>query len=54
MKDSLKVTQREDGSFEISWDKDDPQWSFLNNVPSEFVEQKINELVKKELDTLPE
>ena len=26
--DSLKVSQNEDGSFTLEWDKDDPQWSF--------------------------
>ena len=26
--DSLKVSQNEDGSFTLEWDKDDPQWNF--------------------------
>lgn len=51
MKDSLNVTQNEDGSFEISWDKNDPTWSFLNNVPSEFIEKTLIEIIGKELDS---
>lgn len=31
--DSLKVNYNEDTkSFEITWDKNDPKWSFLNDL----------------------
>ena len=29
MNDSLKVTQNEDGSFTLDWDKEDPEWSWI-------------------------
>ena len=35
MKDSLKVTQKEDGSFDIEWDENDPKYSFLNTLTEE-------------------
>lgn len=42
MKDSLSFKQNPDGSYEISWDKDDPDWNFLNNITS----KEIAEMVK--------
>jgi hypothetical protein len=50
MEDSLKVTQKEDGSFDISWDKDDPTWSFLNELPTAYVEVKIIEYIREEIN----
>jgi hypothetical protein len=29
---SLKVVQNPDGSYELLWDKNDPDWSFLNHL----------------------
>ena len=29
-RDSLKINQNDDGSFTAEWDKNDPEWSFLN------------------------
>ena len=42
MKDSLSFKQNPDGSYEVSWDKDDPDWNFLNNITS----KEIAEMVK--------
>ena len=50
MNDSLKVTQNEDGSFTIDWDKKDPTWSWLNNLTSKEI-QVIMEQAKREADT---
>ena len=50
MNDSLKVTQNEDGSFAIDWDKKDPTWSWLNNLTSKEI-QVIMEQAKREADT---
>ena len=30
--DGLKVIQNEDKTFALEWDKEDPKWSFLNNL----------------------
>ena len=38
--DSLKVSQNEDGSFTLEWDKDDPQWNF-----SEWIDISRNSLL---------
>jgi len=50
MNDSLKVEQNEDGTFTIEWDKDDPQWNFLNNLTSKEISIMIETLVKDNLD----
>lgn len=49
--DSLKITEREDGSLDIHWDPDDPKYSFLNEL-TESEQQKffitaITEAVKE-------
>jgi uncharacterized damage-inducible protein DinB len=36
--DSLKITQNDDGSYEMSWDKKDPTWSFLNHLTSKEIQ----------------
>jgi hypothetical protein len=35
MKDSLKVTQKEDGSFDIEWDETDLKYAFLSTLTEE-------------------
>ncbi len=37
-KDSLKIHQNEDKSFSIEWDKEDPEWKWLNNLTSKEIE----------------
>ena len=32
MNDSLKVNQNKDGSFSLEWDRQDPNWKFLNDL----------------------
>jgi hypothetical protein len=46
---SLKISQNEDGSFSIEWNKDDPQWSFLNNFTSKEIQVFIEEAIRQEL-----
>jgi hypothetical protein len=36
--DSLKIHQNEDGSYSMEWSKDDPQWSWLNNLTSKEIQ----------------
>ena len=49
--EDIKVTENEDGSFTIEWDKNNPQWSFLNDMTkeelSDFVNNAIERLIKK-------
>lgn len=47
---TIKVEEKEDGSFEISWDKNDPQESILND----YTEQDFINLIAEYLDKLKE
>ena len=38
MNDSLKIHQNEDKSFSIEWDKEDPEWKWLNDLTSKEIE----------------
>ena len=49
--DSLKVSQNEDGSFTLEWDKEDPQWNFLNGLTSQEIQTMIETVVKDGLDS---
>ena len=46
MKDSLKIDRRDDGSFQVEWDKDDPNWMFMNDLTSEEIESIVQEAIK--------
>ena len=46
---SLKIHQNKDGSFSVEWNKDDPQWSFLNNLTSKEIQTFIEEAIKQEI-----
>ena len=52
MNDSLKVTQNEDGSFAIDWDKEDRTWSWLNNLTSKEIQVIMKEAMKDKLESL--
>lgn len=47
---TIEVKEREDGSFDISWDENDPQESMLNN----FTEQDFIDVITQHLDELNE
>ena len=49
MDDSLKVEQNEDGTFTLEWNKEDPQWNFLNGLTSKEIQTIIEEAVKMDL-----
>jgi len=46
MQDSLKINKRDDGSFEVEWDKKDPNWMFMNDLTSEEIESIVQEAIK--------
>ena len=46
MQDSLKINRRDDGSFEVEWDKKDPNWMFMNDLTSEEIESIVQEAIK--------
>ena len=35
---SLNINQNKDGSYTIEWDKNDPEWSWMNNLTSKEVQ----------------
>ena len=39
-KDSLKINQNKDGSYTAEWDKQDPEWSWMNNLTSKRSEER--------------
>ena len=44
--DSLTVNQNEDGSFTCEWDKNDPNWKFLNDLTTKEIEVMIEQAIK--------
>ena len=46
MQDSLKINKRDDGSFEVQWDRDDPNWKFMNDLTSQEIESIVQEAIK--------
>ena len=51
MKDSLKVDQNKDGTFSLEWDKDDPNWKFLNGMTSKEIQSFMEQAIKDELNS---
>tara|TARA_A100000164_G_C21659185_1_gene654096 strand:- start:309 stop:503 length:195 start_codon:yes stop_codon:yes gene_type:complete len=51
MNDSLKVNQNEDGSFTCEWDKNDPNWKFLNNLTSKEIQVIMEQAIKYDNDS---
>ena len=49
--DSLKVHQNEDGTFSLEWDKDDPNWSWLNNMTSKEIQSFMEKAIQDELNS---
>jgi len=46
--DSLKVTQQKDGQYVLEWDKDDPQWKWLNGLNSKQLSAIVSEAIRME------
>ena len=44
--DSLKINQNEDKTFSIEWDKQDPDWKWLNNLTSKEIEVIMEVAIK--------
>ena len=52
MSDSLKISQNDDGSYEMSWDKKDPTWSWLNGLTSKEIQVIMEEAIKDKTESL--
>ena len=43
---SLKVNQNNDGSFTVEWDKQDPEWQWMNDLTSKEIQVIIDQAIK--------
>ena len=43
--DSLKIKQNNDGSFTAEWDKQDPNWKWMNNLTTEEIQTIIEKAI---------
>ena len=43
--DSLKIHQNEDGSFSLEWDKDDPNWNWMNDLTSKELQSIMEKVI---------
>jgi hypothetical protein len=50
--DSLKISQNEDGSFTIEWDKQDSKWSWMNGLTQKEIQVIVRQAVQDYLDDL--
>ena len=46
MHNSLKLNQNDDGSYTIEWDRNDPEWKWLNNLTSKEIQGIVEEAIK--------
>jgi hypothetical protein len=44
--DSLKIIQNEDGSFSMEWNKEDPNWKWLNGLTSKEIQVIMEQAIK--------
>ena len=47
--DTLKVTENADGSFTMDWDKEDPNWKWLNGLTNQQIQVIMEQAIKEEL-----
>jgi len=44
--DTLRVTENEDGTFNIEWHPDDPKWNWMNAMSQEQVQIIFEQAMK--------
>ena len=47
MNDSLKIIQNKDGSYTAEWDKEDPDWKWMNNFTSAEIQVIIQQAIQE-------
>ena len=50
MDDSLKITQNDDGSYTMDWNKNDPTWSWLNGLTSAEIQVIVRQAIQDRLN----
>lgn len=48
MEDSFKIIQNEDKSYTVEWDREDPNWKWLNGLTSREIQIIIEQAIKEE------
>ena len=51
MEDSLKISKNNDGSFTCEWDRNDPNWKFMNDLTTKEIESIVQEAIKMDSQT---
>lgn len=46
MNDSLKIIQNKDGSYTAEWNKEDPNWAWLNQLTSAEIQVIMQQAIK--------
>jgi len=44
--DTLTIKQNADGSYVINWDKEDPNWSWMNSLTSSEIQIIIQQAIQ--------
>ena len=52
MNQSLKINQNKDGSFTVEWDKQAPDWNWMNNLTSSEIQGIIEKAIQLDKETL--
>ena len=48
--DTLTIKQNADGSYEINWDKEDSNWSWMNNLTSKEIQIIVQQAIQDRLN----
>jgi len=48
--DSLSIEERDDGSYTINWDPNDPKWSWMNGLSEQEISEFVHDALKQTLD----
>ena len=46
--DSLRINQNSDGSFSVDWDRNAPNWKFMNQLTSKEIQSIIEQAIKED------
>jgi hypothetical protein len=49
MEDSLKITQNKDESYTCEWNKEDPNWKWMNSLTSAEIQCIISQAIEEDL-----
>ena len=44
--DSLAINKNDDGSFTVEWDRQDPDWKWMNDLTSKEIQVIIDQAIK--------